>query len=511
MHELLIILDKGLQTSLNRQIYEQIRKAIFQGVLHHGDVIPSTRLLAEQLQVSRSVVIQAYEQLQSEGYLIMKKGAGTYIAENAANENNSRQEATQKVNNYDIFTNASHIVSVVNSPPIVSDEQQNSVVFDFRYGVPSWEAFPMDRWQKVLAEACRKATPDILGGYGPAEGSYRLRKEIARLLRSTRAIPAVPDQIIITAGATQALDMISRLFLKDGDRVIVEDPAHPVLRETFCFAGGNVVSVPVDEEGLRVQDIEPIINEQHGNNGDIKLIYVTPSHQFPAGMTMSQQRRIELLDYANKNNTYIIEDDYDSEYRYVGQKVSALAGLDSSGRVIYVGSFSKSLFPGLRIGYAVMPASLIKSFLAIKCITSRMTPTLEQEALAEFIASGQYARHVNGMGKLYGARRSCLVQSLHRHFQDRVTAYGDEAGLHLLIQLKTEVTEELIADKALQCGVKVYPASEYFVISKPKTASFLLGYANMTEFQIERGVELLAQVEGQCTRNKEQEAVPKVI
>ncbi|MNI13092.1 HTH-type transcriptional regulatory protein GabR [compost metagenome] len=506
VNELLIVVDKGLQLSLNRQIYEQIRKAILRGSLQGGDAIPSTRMLAQQLQVSRSVVIQAYEQLQSEGYLIMKKGAGTYIADNAVNVCQSKQISIGKDNHSELTTNASRVTTVVNSRTGVGKDQLNSEIFDFRYGVPSWEAFPMDRWQKVLVEACRKATPDILGGYGPPEGSYRLRQEIARILRSSRSIPAVPDQIIITAGATQALDMITRLFVEDGERVIVEDPAHPVIREIFCFAGGDVVSVPVDQEGLRVQDIEPRINAKNGDPSDVKLIYVTPSHQFPAGMTMSHQRRRELLDFADSNNAYIIEDDYDSEYRYVGQKESALAGLDSSGRVIYVGSFSKSLFPGLRIGYAVLPPSLIKSFLAIKCITSRMTPALEQEALAEFIATGQYARHVNAMGKLYRSRRSCIVNTLHRYFKNRVSTYGDEAGLHLLIELNTEANEHLMAEKALGYGVKVYPASEYFVVSKPKTASFLLGYANMTEYQIERGIELLAQVEQQCTRNIKQEA-----
>ncbi|MMZ57541.1 HTH-type transcriptional regulatory protein GabR [compost metagenome] len=410
---------------------------------------------------------------------MMKKGAGTYIADNAANKGR-----------------------LIDSPSVADAEELNSAIFDFRYGIPSWEAFPMDRWQKVLAEACRKATPDILGGYGPAGGSYRLRQEIARLLRSSRSIPAVPEQIMITAGATQAIDMISRLFAKDGEKVVVEDPAHSVVRQIFRFAGGDVISVPVDEEGLRVQDIDCRINDRNMNSCDVKLIYVTPSHQFPAGMTMSLQRRRELLDYANTKNAYIIEDDYDSEFRYVGQKELALAGLDPGGRVIYVGSFSKSLFPGLRIGYAVLPSSLIPSFLDIKCITSRMTPTLEQEALAEFIATGQYARHVNVMGKLYRSRRSCLVRSLQRHFHDKVTTFGDEAGLHLLIQLNTEANEYFIAEKALDHGLKVYPASEYFVVSKPKTASFLLGYANMTEYQIERGIELLAEAEAQCRMNK---------
>ncbi|MNO25362.1 HTH-type transcriptional regulatory protein GabR [compost metagenome] len=417
--------------------------------------------------------MQAYELLHAEGYLVMKKGAGTFIATNAA----------------------------AHSPVGLREEKIEPALYDFRHGVPSWDAFPMDRWQKAFQDACRMATPEILG-YGPAEGSEALRQEIARLLRSTRSIPAVPERIIITAGATQAIDIISRLFLQRGHQVIVEDPSHTVLRGIFSFSGGEVISVPVDEEGLCVQDIENSIAEQSGGKAAVKLIYVTPSHQFPAGMTMSQQRRAELLDYARQKEAYIIEDDYDSEYRYIGQKTTALAGLDSSDRVIYVGSFSKSLFPALRIGYVVLPASLIESFLAIKCITSRMTPALEQEALARFIRSGQYARHVNQMSKLYSGRRSCLVQSLAQCFQDRARTYGDEAGLHLLIQLKTPVKEEAIADKAIQSGLKIYPARDYFVASKPESASFLLGYANLTEHQIRTGIELFAEAEECCRREK---------
>lgn len=497
-HELLIKLDKTFQISLNRQIYEQIRKAIVQGTLRVGDAIPPTRLLAEQLHISRSVVIQAYEQLQAEGYLVMKKGSGTFIADNAVCI--SKDKMIKPNEDYNVSTNAANMIPFVHSPLAANVDPAGSILYDFRHGVPAWDAFPIDRWQKVLAEACRKATPEILG-YGPAEGSYALRQEVARLLRSTRSIPVVPEQIIITTGATQALDMISRLFVKSGDQVVVEDPAHTVLREIFSFSGGEVISVPVDADGLRVQEIESSRAKFSEKNGKVKLIYVTPSHQFPAGMTMSLQRRVELLYYARKQQTFIIEDDYDSEYRYVGQKVSALAGLDSGGRVIYVGSFSKTLFPALRIGYVVLPSTLIEPFLAMKWITDRMSPMLEQEALAEFIKSGQYAKHVNQMGKLYATRRNCLVQCLERHFQGRVNFFGDEAGLHLLVQIKTTASEKAIEEQAYKYGVKVYSAGEYYVTSKPDRATFLLGYANLTEHQINEGIERFADAEDICRRN----------
>ncbi len=199
-----------------------------------------------------------------------------------------------------------------------------------------------------------------------------------------------------------------------------------------------------------------------------------------------------------ETGTLIIEDDYDSEYRYVGPKVYALAGLDSSGRVIYVGSFSKILFPALRIGYAILPPSIIEPFLAIKWITDRRSPTLEQEALADFIQSGQYAKHVSQMGKLYASRRACLVNALDQEFGDRVHYFGDEAGLHLLIELDSMANEELIAKRAMQYGTKIYPASDYYIDSKPSKATFLLGYSNLSESQIRTGIKLVARAEQEC-------------
>jgi GntR family transcriptional regulator/MocR family aminotransferase len=498
-HELLIRIDKTLDTSLNRQIYEQILQSITNGCLHTGDPIPSTRLMAEQIQVSRSVVLQAYEQLQAEGYLEMRKGAGTFIATNAVGKDKDLKSNEPNID-YEVITNVPNFISGANSPLSGNAASNNAIPYDFRHGVPAWNEFPMDRWQRALTDACRRATPDMLS-YGPAEGSLALREEIARLVRSTRSIPAVPEQIVITTGATQALDILARLCLRGGEQVLVEDPTHNVLREIFNFSGGEVIPVRVDEDGICVHEIDKSIAIHSKKTvRNPKLLYVTPSHQFPTGVTMSFNRRLELLDWARKTGALIIEDDYDSEYRYVGQKVSALAGLDSSGRVVYVGSFSKILFPALRIGYAILPPSLVEPFLSIKWITDRMTPTLEQEALRDFIQSGQYAKHVSQMGKLYATRRGCLVDTLNQEFGDRVKYFGDEAGLHLLIELDTPVNAELIAQRALQYGSKIYPASDYFINSKPKRATFLLGYSNLTENQIRMGIKQVARAEMECSQ-----------
>ncbi|MEK5279623.1 MULTISPECIES: MocR-like pyridoxine biosynthesis transcription factor PdxR [Paenibacillus] len=488
-HELLITLDKQRPIPLSHQIYEQVRNAIHSGALSGGDSLPPSRTLANQLEVSRSVILQSYELLQAEGYLEMRKGAGTYIAGLPVEEKNLQDSE----NPYNFITKGPDFLTL--NPSSIIENDLNTVLCNFRHGVPAWDAFPMDQWQKALMNACRRASPDTLG-YGPVEGSLGLRQEIARLLRSTRSMPVVPEQIVITSGATQVLDILSRIFVSKGDHVVVEDPSHNVVREIFSFAGAVVTPIRVDLEGISVDELQASCDHiKEGPHKKPKLAYVTPSHQFPFGVTLSMKRRVQLLEWAKANQAFIIEDDYDSEYRYEGPKLSSLAGLDVDGRVIYVGSFSKVLFPSLRIGYVVLPPTLIQPFLAVKWITDRMSSALDQEALAEFIQNGHYARHVTQMGKLYAARRACLVKSLDAEFGSRVRYYGEEAGLHLLIELESGADEHRIAELALRYGVRVYPASSYFVGSKPQGPVFLLGYSNLTENQIKMGVNRLMLAE----------------
>lgn len=419
----------------------------------------------------------------------MRKGAGTYIAGLPVEE----KDPQDSENPYNFITKGPDFLTL--NPSSIIENDLNTVLCNFRHGVPAWDAFPMDQWQKALMNACRRASPDTLG-YGPVEGSLGLRQEIARLLRSTRSMPVVPEQIVITSGATQALDILSRIFVSKGDHVIVEDPSHNVVREIFSFAGAVVTPIRVDLEGISVDELQVSCDTiKEGPHKKPKLAYVTPSHQFPFGVTLSMKRRVQLLEWAKANQAFIIEDDYDSEYRYEGPKLSSLAGLDVDGRVIYVGSFSKVLFPSLRIGYVVLPPTLIQPFLAVKWITDRMSSALDQEALAEFIQNGHYARHVTQMGKLYAARRACLVKSLDAEFGSRVRYYGEEAGLHLLIELESNAEEYRIAELALRYGVRVYPASSYFVGSKPQGPVFLLGYSNLTENQIKMGVNRLMLAE----------------
>lgn len=504
-HELLLTVDRELEVPLNRQIYECIRTAIHSRILCSGDPLPPSRKLARRLGISRSVILQSYGQLQAEGYVEMRQGAGTFVAEFTFDNDADSKDAVAVGEEESVLSRSSIgelELSALSPEPVPDNNNAKAVFCDFRHGVPAWDAFPMEQWQKALLNACRRATPDTLG-YGPAEGSLRLRQEIARMVRISRSIPATPEQIVITSGATQALDLLARLFLTRGDGVVMEDPSHHTVREIFRFAGGEIMPVRVDGEGMCVDEIGKSNTSipEHGQKQlhKPKLVYVTPSHQFPFGSTMSLNRRMKLLNWAKSNDVIIIEDDYDSEYRYVGPKLSALAGLDSTGGTVYVGSFSKILFPALRIGYIILPPALIPGYLAVKWLADRMSPALDQEALAEFIGTGHYARHVARMNKLYSGRRACLLQGLKQAFGDRVRVYGEEAGLHVLVEIDSAAAEDEITEAALQLGVRVYPASSYFASVKPRFPSFVLGYSNLTECQMKLGITALAKAEEEAS------------
>lgn len=493
--QLVISLDRGCGVPLSRQIYEQIRHHVLSGLLEAGDAIPPSRTLAEQLSVSRTVIVQAYEQLQCEGFLVCARGSGTFVSGEVSTIPSSDNARELVKNRCTAVVEVPEFLTVQPSTP--PPEDQSGIRYDFRHGMPAWDHFPLERWRRLLVRAFATAGPATLG-YGPAEGSPALRQEIARLLRHTRRVAASEDRVLITTGATQALDLVSRVLLSKGDIALVEDPAHPVLRDIFRFAGATVVPVPVDDEGLRVHDIGACLAE-YGIRDPLaaksRLVYVTPSHQFPSGVTMSLRRKIELLHWTQDNNAFVVEDDYDSEYRFDGPRISALAGLDEVGRVIYVGTFSKVLFPALRIGYVCLPRFLVQPFVTVKWLADRLTPTLEQETLATFIRSGHYASHVRRMTRVYTSRRLALVTSLQEEFGSRVAINGVEAGLHVLVSLESDASEAAIASRAETMGVRVYPASPYYLRPPPGPARFLLGYGALSEKQIRAGIRLLRDAE----------------
>lgn len=491
--DLAIVLSRDNARPLCQQIYEQVRSHIRSNLLEPEDAIPPSRTLAEQLGVSRMVVVQAYDRLSAEGYIRSIRGSGTFVS---SDENLSKMEGTDRNrlgSSCALFRVRELLATRPETPP---PEGGRSVRYDFRHGVPAWDRLPLACWRRLQVCAWSNASPAILG-YGPAEGAFSLRQEIARLLRHMRGIPAAPDQIVITTGATQALSLLSTVLLSDGDVALVEDPAHPVLRDIFRLAGATVVSVPVDDQGLCVGLIDRCLDHQSQptSKGRPRLVYVTPSHQFPTGAAMSEERKNQLLEWANRSDAVVVEDDYDSEYRFERQKPSALASGDAHGRVVLVGSFSKVLFPALRIGYAYLPRDLLDPFLTAKWLSDRLTPTVEQEVLAEFMRRGHYATHIRRMTRLYGAKRAALVDALRMAFGDRMRVRGISAGLHLFLDIDSTACETAIAKAAEALDVRVYPASPYYLGPRPQRPGFLLGYGALSEKQIRAGVAAFAQAE----------------
>ncbi|WP_326698635.1 PLP-dependent aminotransferase family protein [Streptomyces sp. NBC_01754] len=495
--ELLIALDRESATPLQQQVCDQVTLLVRSGQLRAGDVVPASRELALQLGVSRTVVMRAYELLRANAILTARRGSGTRVAGTAGVTGGAAAPGRPVVP-----------AALAPQPPRSTADgdalwqpwepapaHHPGAGIDFRHGTPALADFPVTRWLQSLQEAYGRADAAALG-YGPAEGAPALRTEIATLVRQSRALDASADRIMVTGGATQAMDILVRLLVGPGDVVVIEDPSHTVLRQIFGCSRAAVVPVPVDEQGLRVGDIDARVRAHGHDPARVKLVYVTPSHQFPTGFIMSEGRRTALLEWAHRSGATVLEDDYHNEFTFTAERLPALAAARHRDTVVYVGSFSKTLFPALRIGYAVLPPHLVQPFLGIKWITDRLTPTVGQDALAHFISTGGYLRHISRMTRLYRKRRSRLIEALLEHFGSEVRISGEAAGLHVLVTLTGTrgAGEGEIARLAAGRGVRIYPASGYFVQELPAEPTFLMGYAALTTARITEGVALLADV-----------------
>ncbi|MDG4838686.1 PLP-dependent aminotransferase family protein [Micromonospora sp. WMMD967] len=490
--ELLVALDRDSSIPLQQQLCDQISGSVRTGRLRPGDPVPPSRELAHQLRVSRTVVTRAYELLRANGVLTSRRGSGTRVSGALTDTPPPAQRAARP--------------PLWPEPPLPTDAgsplwkpwepapmHRPDGAYDFRHGTPALASFPVTRWRQSLAEAVSQADAVALG-YGPAEGASSLRTQISALLRRSRALDANREHTVVTSGATQAMDILVRLLVGPDDVVVIEDPSHTVLRQIFGYSRAAVVPVGVDEEGLRVDEIESQVRAHGHDPSRVRLIYVTPSHQFPTGFIMSERRRRALLRWAREHSATVLEDDYHNEFTFAEERLPSLAADPQDADVVYVGSFSKTLFPSLRIGYAVLPQHLVRPFLGVKWITDRLTPTLTQEALAEFISSGAYARHIGRMDRLYRQRRARLLEALYEHFGAGVRISGTAAGLHVLVTLggASDADEAAIVRAAAARDVRIYPASGYFVTRPPAEPTFLIGYAALPTARITEGVALLA-------------------
>ncbi|MGH9481891.1 MAG: PLP-dependent aminotransferase family protein [Terriglobales bacterium] len=517
-----ISLARGGGTPLYEQLYAAVRQAILSGTLRKGLRLPSTRFLAADLNVSRNIVLLAFEQLLAEGYLEARTGAGTFVASSLPEEVllvrapgaayppvlSARGQAMRALSQRELSKYLPAIAPALRYAP-------------FRLGLPALDALPLDLWGRLLARHCRRATPEVAlhgdpGGYQP------LREAIAAYAGAARGVRCQPEQVLIVNGSQQAIDLAARLLADAGDTAAVEDPGYGGARAALQAAGVKLHPVAVGSDGMRVELLpEPSAASARSEGAPQparakagrpaasrpgarahhmarcahppKLVYVTPSHQFPTGVVLSLAKRLHLLDWAERNRSYILEDDFDSEFRFTGRPIPALQGLDQTGRVIYLGTFSKVLFPSLRLGYMIVPERLCEAFIAARWTVDRCSPLVEQAALADFIGEGHLARHIRRMRALYMERQAALTAAIAHELAGELEAPGAEAGMHLVGWLREGVRDDRVAAAAVGAGLYVLPVSDFALRPLPR-GGLLLGFAAFPPKVLTRAVAELGRV-----------------
>jgi len=453
------------------QIYRQLLAGILDGRLSAGERLPSTRDLAIQLDVSRKTTLEVFERLIGEGYLLTRPGAGTYVVEGLLGSPSSTAR---------LRTTRAAPAAVWKQLSLVLDAPQKTFkpTFDLRGGVTDKRLFPFDAWRRCINHALRMQARE-LGAYGPPEGEQALRLAVSRYLAFSRAVTCNWQDVIVTQGAQQAIDLTARVVLQAGDVVAVEDPGYPPARACFTALGAKVVPVAVDAQGLIVDQLPK----------QARLVYVTPSHQFPLGMPMSLERRIALLAWARERDAVIIEDDYDGEFRFDGRPLDSLKSLDQAGLVAYIGTFSKTIFPELRIGYVVPPLSLLSSFAKAKAINDLHSCTLTQTALARFMLDGYFAKHLRRAHRHYAARRQSVLAHLSGELGQWFEPIIPAAGIHLVARMNASVTEARVVEVAADASLGLFGLSALYV-GAPQPG-LLFGYGRSDVSEIDAALKVL--------------------
>ena len=463
--------ERNVPTSLQVQLTEQLRRAILDGRLAAGMRLPSTRTLASEAGVSRNVALAAYDELFAEGYVEGRHGSGTYVTGDLPSLPRPALPAPSGSPRW-----------LRQRPPPPAAEFEYPGAIEFRLGRPFTTQLPADVWRKVWHDVSGQLPPS---DYGPPAGDPELRAAIAGYLRRSRGVACGADDVIVTAGAIQALDLIARATLAPGDPVGFEEPGYQLARQVLQARGATLVPVPVDEDGLRVEELPA------GDDAPM-FVYVTPSHQYPLGARMPVGRRVALIEWARANDGLIVEDDYDSEFRFDAPPLPALAGIDETGRVAYIGTFSKVLSPALRVGYLVAPQPLRERVERFKRLSDFHTPWPLQRALAAFIIQGHLERHIRRMRRHYGEKRAALRDALSP-VSHLAQLRGLEAGLHAFLELDASIDPRMVELRARQEGVVVSTLDSYFL--GPATQhGLLLGYGGLDLPDIVRGAEVLVRV-----------------
>jgi GntR family transcriptional regulator / MocR family aminotransferase len=460
----MLLIDRNAPEPLTTQIHGRLRDMILAGTLPAGARMSSTRAMARELGVSRNIVLNAFDQLAAEGFFASRRGAGTFVAPGAALPSGQSPDLSA--------------IHARGFRPFRAD------CVDFRSGIPELARFPVSTWQRLSREVWGALTPLDLS-YGQPEGRVELRAEIAAYIASNRGVRCHPEQVIVTSGTTQAIGIVSRLLIHGARSIcLLEDPITSDIVRIVAGHGGRVVPVPVDNQGMSTKALP--------KSGNPAFLYATPSHQYPLGVTLPIQRRVVLVDYARSRKTYIVEDDYDSELRFESPPIEAIQGLDPE-RVVYLGTFSKTLCPALRIGYIVLPPALVDRGREAKWFSDLHCASVDQLVLARFICDGHFLRHVHAMKKLYRARRDVLVDALLRRFGRSAEVLGSAAGLHLCARFRgVRFTPKLVA--ALERdGVRIYPVAEHAIREGTWEDTLVFGYGMLDGARLEEGVALLSR------------------
>lgn len=466
-----IDLDRNSAVTLTRQLYDGIKKMILNNTLQSGTKLPSTRLLAGELQISRTVTVEAYEQLLAEGYIEAREGSGTYVGEGIAYQRQTHEPNVEDLNDNKLLY------------PVADG------CISFRAGVPDLNSVPLDRWSKLYREVVSSAELNSVDYQNP-QGMYELRSSILEYLKRVRGVDASPRNVIITGGAAQAFSLLS--FLLDvEDYVMVENPASIGLVQTLVTNGMSYVPIDVDEDGI----VTELLCEEQRKRPP-KLIITTPSHQFPTGVVLPIKRRIELIKYAAANDAYIVEDDYDSEFRYDGGPIQAMQSIEPD-RVIYVGTFSKTFCPAVRLGYMILPDNLIERTVDAKFGSDLHSPNFNQLTMARFIGEGHFERHIRKMKKTYLRRRDLIIHRLTEYFGEDINVSGINAGLHLIVKFDKVIFDKRMKRKLETNGLQVNAVSEFYfgaTIPHGYEQSIIIGFGNVNETAIENGLRILREV-----------------
>lgn len=463
-----IQLNKNNGIPMTKQIYLSLKSKILNGEIKPNCKLISSRSMSKELNVSRNVALDALNQLLAEGYLYSKSRSGLFVMDGIA-----------------IHTEDKSLD--INPKPYIGLQFERFLkTIDFRTGVPNLSLFPKNKWGKLYRQVCMDIESDNLDYYEP-RGCYELRDQLAQYLKRTRGVICNSEQLLITSGAAQSFSLLIQYFSKINTNVLVEDPISYGITKTLRYFNMNLLTVPVDTHGMITSKIDKSISP--------KLIFTTPSHQFPTGAVLPMNRRIELINYAKKHHSYIIEDDYDSEFRYEGYPIQSMQSL-SPKHIIYVGTFSKMLCPALRIGYMILPSHLVEGIKSIKYIDDLHSPILEQLTLARFIKDGLLDRHVSISKKYYAQKCQFLILTLKQAFEDEVEIFGQTAGIHLMVKFKNCIFSKELIDKIGTAGVNINTVEQHTISKGYFKNHILIGFGNLSDLEIQQGIRILKSIIG---------------